>query len=134
MTMMWTTVFLALLAFVTSALALNVSRGRIVHRIPHGEGPKGELSRAIRAHANSVEHLVPIGFLLLGYALLAGNETVVIVHGAVTLAARLFLSIGILRKGFFGVRRLGALLTYLVEASLTVLVLLAAAQRFGEAG
>jgi uncharacterized membrane protein YecN with MAPEG domain len=122
-------IFIATLALLTVGLAFNVSVGRFRQRIPHGEGPNQELSRAIRAHMNSVEHSLPIGLLLLGYALLAGNPTVIVVLGALAVGARIALSIGILRKGAFAWRRYGAFATYGLEVSLIGLVLLAATAR-----
>jgi uncharacterized membrane protein YecN with MAPEG domain len=123
--------FVALLSLVTAGLAFNVSVGRFRGRIPHGEGPNRELARAIRAHMNSVEHLVPIGLLLLAYALLAGSPTVITALGSIALLARIALSIGILRKGAFRLRQLGAFATYAIEAALGPLVLVAALSRLG---
>jgi uncharacterized membrane protein YecN with MAPEG domain len=116
----------ALLSLFTAALAFHVSVGRFRLRIPHGEGPSHELSRRIRAHMNSVEHLVPVGLLLLSYALLDGDSRIIVAVGAVALLGRALLTLGILKKGAFSARRIGASLTYLVEAALAVLVLLRA--------
>lgn len=124
-------VFVALLALVTVALAFNVSVGRFRERIPHGEGSNRELARAIRAHMNSVEHLVPIGLLLLSYGLLEGSPAAIAALGSSAVLARIALSIGILRKGAFRFRQLGAYVTYGIEAVLGALVLLAAMSRLG---
>jgi uncharacterized membrane protein YecN with MAPEG domain len=115
--------FVALLALVTTGLALNVSYGRLRHRIPHGEGPNRELARAIRAHMNSVEHLVPLGLLLLCFAGLGGDPMLLRWVGAVAVVARVALTVGILVKGAFMARRLGAWVTYAIELGLVGLVL-----------
>lgn len=129
MTLDWTAVFIALLGLASALLAMNVSRGRIVLRIPHGEGPNHELSRAIRAHANSVEHLVPIGLLMLTYALMAGDARIVVLIGTVAVVSRVMITVGILKKGLFRLRTVGAFGTYLVELGLVVVVLIAATAR-----
>ncbi len=122
-------VFVALLSLLTVGLAFNVSLGRMRHRIPHGEGPNRELARATRAHMNSVEHLVPLGLLLLSYALLGGTSAAIVSIGIVAVVARVALSVGILRKGAFPLRRFGAYATYLLEALLVALALVAALSR-----
>jgi uncharacterized membrane protein YecN with MAPEG domain len=121
--------FIAILVLLTIGLAFNVSVGRFRHRIPHGEGPKHELARAIRAHMNSVEHSLPIGLLLLTYALLEGNPRAILAIGTVAVVARVALTAGILIKGAFPWRRYGAFVTYAVEALLVALVLVAAVPR-----
>jgi uncharacterized membrane protein YecN with MAPEG domain len=115
--------YAAVLVRLTAALALNVSYGRLRHGIPHGEGPNRELARAIRAHMNSVEHSIPVALLLVSYALLAGDARVIAALGTTTVLARVLLSIGILLKGAFSARRIGALTTYAVEGLLAVLIL-----------
>ena len=122
-------VFIAILVFVTAGLAFNISVGRFRHHIPHGEGPNRELARPIRAHMNSVEHSLPIGLLLLTYALLKGNATAILWIGTAAVVARIALSIGILRKGAFSLRRYGAFVTYAIEVLLVVLVITAAGSR-----
>lgn len=123
--------FVALLALLTTSLALNVSFWRLRHRIPHGEGPNRELARAIRAHMNSVEHMVPIALLLLCYAGLGGDSTLLGALGAAAVLARIALTIGILVKGALLARSLGAYVTYAIELGLVGLVLLEALPRAG---
>jgi uncharacterized membrane protein YecN with MAPEG domain len=113
----------ALLSLITTGLAFNVSVGRFRHHIPHGEGPNHELARAIRAHMNSVEHLLPLGLLLFGYAWLDGDPTMLGAIGAAAILARMSLTIGILVKGAFPARRFGAFATYALEVALVALVL-----------
>lgn len=116
----------ALLCLLTVALAFNVSRERIKYRVPHGEGPNHELSRSIRAHMNSVEHLVPLGLLLVLAGQLGVTEEIVIPFGAAAIVARLLLSAGILLKGRFVLRRWGAYSTYVIELVLVGFVVEAA--------
>jgi uncharacterized membrane protein YecN with MAPEG domain len=122
-------VFIAILTLITAGLAFNISVGRFRRHIPHGDGPNHELARAIRAHMNSVEHSLPIGLLLLTYALLQGNPSAIPWIGTVAVVARIALSVGILRKGAFSWRRYGAFVTYALEVLLVALVLVAAAAR-----
>jgi len=112
----------AALCALTTLLALNVSWGRIVHRVPHGEGPNHELSRSIRAHGNSVEHLVPLGLMLLAAGLLRAPAIAVGILGGAAIVARVLLSYGILAKGRFSFRRIGAWSTYAIELGLVGLV------------
>lgn len=53
--------FLVLLVFM---LAINISRIRIEERIGSGDGGKPRLRRAIRAHMNAIEHILPFSLLL----------------------------------------------------------------------
>ena len=122
-------VFIAVLVLLSVGLAFNISVGRFRHHIPHGEGPNRELARAIRAHMNSLEHSLPIGLLLLTYALLEGNPTAILSIGTVAVVARIALSLGILRKRAFAWRRYGAFVTYALEALLVALVVVAAVSR-----
>ena len=108
-------------------LALNVSRERIVKRVPHGEGPNHELARSIRAHANAVEHLVPIGLLLFAAASVDASPLAIAVLGGASLVARVSLTLGILVKGRFGLRRAGAYGTYAIELGLIGVVVVAIA-------
>lgn len=119
-------VLIALLCLVTVALAFNVSRERIKYRVPHGEGPNHELARSIRAHMNSVEHLVPLGLLLVLAGTLGVAEEVVVGLGSAALLARLLITAGILMKGRFVLRRWGAWGTYAIELMLVGYVMEAA--------
>ncbi|MBC7172958.1 MAG: MAPEG family protein, partial [Polyangiaceae bacterium] len=76
-----------------------------------------------------VEHLVPMGLLLLSYALLDGSTAAIVSLGAVAVVGRVAISIGILRKGAMVVRSYGAYVTYLVEALLVGLALVRALSR-----
>ena len=62
---------------IITLLALNVSRLRMFERVANGDGGKVSLKKAIRAHANGVEHVMPYGLVM--YALQESSQLVVLV-------------------------------------------------------
>lgn len=48
----------AILALLLIGLSLNISRLRMRHQIAFGDGGKSELTKAVRAHGNSLEQSV----------------------------------------------------------------------------
>ena len=66
-----TALYAALAALIILALAANVVRLRLRHGVSLGDGGRGELNRAIRAHGNAVEY-TPVILILM--ALLEGNN------------------------------------------------------------
>ncbi|HCO65571.1 MAG TPA: hypothetical protein DIT60_12395, partial [Alcanivorax sp.] len=68
---MTTALYAALAALIILALAANVVRLRLRHGVSLGDGGRGELNRAIRAHGNAVEY-TPVILILM--ALLEGNN------------------------------------------------------------
>ena len=45
-------------------LALNVSRVRIVEKVRHGDGGNKKLRKAVGAHANALEHMIPFALMV----------------------------------------------------------------------
>ena len=62
-----TAYFASILGLLIIALALNVSRTRIKHKISFGDGGIKELKGAIRAHGNAIENVPFILILLFFY-------------------------------------------------------------------
>lgn len=48
----------AILSLLLISLSLNISRLRMRHQVAFGDGGKGELTQAVRAHGNSLEQSV----------------------------------------------------------------------------
>ncbi len=74
--MTWPTVtagYLAVLALIYAALAINVIRQRLAGRTPFGDGGDTVLRNAIRAHANFAEY-VPIVALMVGLLEMSGGS------------------------------------------------------------
>jgi uncharacterized membrane protein YecN with MAPEG domain len=115
--------YLAVLALIYAALALEVARLRRGNRILFGDGENIRLRCAIRAHANFVEY-VPIVALLVAMLEMSGTS-VIWVHvlmGAL-LAARLLHPLGMYSKSRtwqFNAGRVGGIV-------ITISVLIAAA-------
>lgn len=59
-----TPIFAAVLLLLVTLLAMNVSMLRMRHKVSLGDGGNKALTRAIRAHANALEHSLPFIFLL----------------------------------------------------------------------
>ena len=96
---------------IITLLALNISRLRMTERVANGDGGRVSLKKAIRAHANGVEHVLPYGLII--FALQDASLLMVLVLGFTV--ARVLHSVSML-GAFFNLRRLAALLTYGFEA------------------
>jgi hypothetical protein len=55
-------------------LAMNISRLRVRERVGLGDGGKLALKKAIRPHANALEHVLPFSFMVFVAASLEVNE------------------------------------------------------------
>jgi uncharacterized membrane protein YecN with MAPEG domain len=115
--------YLALLALVYAALALEVARLRRGNRVLFGDGDSVRLRSAIRAHANFIEY-VPIIALLVAMLEMSGSSatTVHVLMGAL-LVARLLHPLGMYSKPGtwqFSAGRVGGIV-------ITISVLIAAA-------
>lgn len=91
-----TTLYGSLLAMLTIAMAMNVSRHRGRADKLYGHGDDQPLHRAIRAHGNNAEY-VPLGVLMLALAELAGAGSMVMhAIGGTLLVGRAMSTHGIL--------------------------------------
>jgi uncharacterized membrane protein YecN with MAPEG domain len=118
-----TALYLALLALIYAALALEVARLRRGNRVLFGDGENVRLRSAIRAHANFVEY-VPIVALLVAMLEMSGlSATRVHVLMGALLVARLLHPLGMYSKPRtwqFSAGRVGGIMV-------TISVLIAAA-------
>ena len=120
--------YLAILALIYAALALEVARLRRGNRVLFGDGENVRLRSAIRAHANFIEY-VPIIALLVAMLEMSGMSAIRVhaLMGAL-LVSRLLHPLGMYsRPGTwqFGVGRIaGILITIAVLAAAAVFALL----------
>lgn len=108
-----------------TALAINVSRVRIIEQIGNGDGNNRTLRKAIRAHMNSLEHILPFALIVFALAHMGLSPTLlaILVYGF--LAIRLGHSYAML-KSQFKIRQITAGLTYIFQVlgCLAILVLM----------
>jgi|TARA_R110002049_G_scaffold296621_1_gene484853 hypothetical protein len=104
-------------------LAMNISRLRIKYKVANGDGDNKEITKAIRAHMNSLEHILPFSLLLyvLQSQLTSGIIFVILAFG--------FLSIRVLHtysmlSSKFKLRQITAGSTYFIEVCGCILVLI----------
>ncbi|MCA9693002.1 MAG: MAPEG family protein [Myxococcales bacterium] len=112
----------AVLLLLVTFLSTHVSSLRIKHRISLGEGENRDLFRAIRAHANALEHVVPFVLLSLLLEETTGLSDLVLIAGVAFIVARLLHAFGMLRR-IHRARQLGATLSVMIEIVLGVLLL-----------
>lgn len=117
-----TPVFAALLLLLVTLLAVNTSLTRMRLQIRLGDGGDERMTRAIRAHANAFEHVLPFVLLLFFYEQSGACTTAIRWFGGLFLAARLGHAIGMLR-GPFNLLRFGASLTAVLEVWLALSLL-----------
>ena len=116
-----TALYGALNAFLTIALAANVSRVRVKHKIFRGDGGNAEVANAVRAHGNNIEH-VPLALLLLLIAELCGGSSVVLhISGGALLVARLGHAFGFIKTS--PLQAVGAMSTLAIQAMLAGYIL-----------
>lgn len=114
--------FVGLSVLLIVILAMNISRLRIKHKVANGSGENKEITKAIRAHMNSLEHILPFSLLL--YVL----QSQLISDNTFAILAFSFLSIRVLHTysmlcSKFKLRQITAAATYFVELYGCVLVL-----------
>ncbi len=114
-----TALYSALLCLLLLMLALPISRLRMRERIGIGDGDHPQLARAIRAHANAVEWVLPVLLLLLVAELNRAPPLLLHACGIVLVIARVLHAFGLSRTaGSSSGRFAGAGLTW---ATLAVL-------------
>ena len=116
-----TALYAGLAGILLIVLAALVSRMRRRHRIGLGDGDNRELQRAIRAHGNAVEWLVPAVLLLLVADLNRAAPLLLHLCGLAIIVGRVLHAIGLSRSGgaSFG-RMTGSLLSWGAVAVLAV--------------
>lgn len=110
-------------------LGLRVSRLRMRHKVPFGDGGNTELMRAIRVHGNTAEHAPVFLVMALAYELALGSTAFLALVAGAFAFARAGFAVAIVGRGLHKLRMATALLTYLAEAILGVALLAAALSR-----
>lgn len=116
------TIAAAALSLLIVALALNVSRLRLRLQISLGDGERPELSRAIRAHGNTVEN-VPLFLVLCLLLELTGSGAWLGWLTLLFVLGRYVYAWGMLRRNVSRQRQIGALLSYLIIAGMSLALL-----------
>jgi len=104
-------------------LAMNISRLRIKHKVANGDGNNKVITKAVRAHMNSLEHILPFTFLLYVLQNQAVSETIFFVLAFGFLGIRLLQSYSMLNSKF-KLRQITAASTYVFELCGCALVLI----------
>ncbi|MGB2248902.1 MAG: MAPEG family protein [Alcanivorax sediminis] len=91
-----TAIYAALSAFLVIALAANVVRYRLSKHVSLGDGGHKDVTRAIRAHGNTVEY-VPLALILMALLELNGaSDTALHIYGITLVAGRTLYGYGML--------------------------------------
>ena len=115
-------IFSALLVLLVMGLGTSVSLLRMRRGIYMGDGGDKGLSRAIRAHGNSAEHVPFLIAPLIILGLLEAGATPIMALGATSLFARCLHAGGRLgSKRIFSM--IGATITYFLEFGMSVWIL-----------
>tara|TARA_R110001592_G_scaffold103298_2_gene291154 strand:- start:20617 stop:20916 length:300 start_codon:yes stop_codon:yes gene_type:complete len=93
------------------------------HKVANGDGDNKVIVKAIRAHMNSLEHILPFSLLLYALQSQSISEILFAVLAFGFLGIRLFHSYSMLSSKF-KLRQITAASTYFFELSACVLVLL----------
>jgi len=104
-------------------LAMNISRVRIKHKIANGDGGNKVIVKAIRAHMNSLEHILPFSLLLYVLQSQSISEILFAILAFGFLGIRLLHSYSLLYSKF-KFRQITAASTYFFELSGCIIVLL----------
>ncbi|MDX1755709.1 MAG: MAPEG family protein [Marinobacter sp.] len=115
-------IYLALAILLIVLLAMNISRLRISEKIANGDGGNRKLIKAIRAHMNTLEHIVPFSLLLF---FLDSQSLSSLLFSSLAfgfLAIRFLHSYSMLSSKF-RLRQMTAALTYFAEVVACLLVL-----------
>ncbi len=115
--------YLGLAILLITLLAMNISRLRMQERVANGDGGNKRLKKAIRAHMNALEHIVPYTLLLYFLHSTLETTTLFIVLAFGFLFIRVLHSFSMLGSKF-RLRQITAGLTYAFEVLACVLVLI----------
>lgn len=95
-------------------LALNISRLRISNKVANGDGGNLNIKKAIRAHGNAIEHILPFGLAILALSHMQYNQLYLAILVFGFLGIRLLHAYSMLTSAF-NARRFSAIATYLFE-------------------
>jgi len=105
-------------------LAMNISRLRVRERVGLGDGGKLALKKAIRPHANALEHVLPFSFMVFVAASLEVSESYLLILVAIFFVSRLVHAASYLYSSDIA-RQLSASVTYICELSALVRIVAA---------
>ncbi len=111
-----TALYAALSGFLIIALAANVVRLRLAKKVSLGDGGHEDVSRAIRAHGNTIEYL-PLALILMALLEInGGGSTALHSYGILLVGGRVVYSYGMLvpRSSANLARQLGVVTSWLV--------------------
>lgn len=111
-----TALYAALSGFLVIALAANVVRYRLGKKVSLGDGGHKEVTRAIRAHGNTVEY-IPLALILMALLELnGGGDTALHLYGILLVGGRLLYGYGLLvpKSSANLARQLGVVTSWLV--------------------
>ena len=121
-----TALYAGLCALLLLALAAQISRYRMKFKIRFGDGGNSQLLRAVRAHGNAVEWILPMLLLLLIAELNHASHILLHTCGIVFIAARVAHAVGLSgNAGVSGGRFVGTAVSWLVIVVLAVWNILA---------
>ncbi|WP_088329412.1 MAPEG family protein [Lacimicrobium sp. SS2-24] len=121
-TYFWFALLAATQSLLLLALALNVSRIRMRHKISLGDGNNKALMAAIRTHSNSIEQAPCFVLVVLALTLIDATSPMLPVLVIGFTLARLAHAWGMLYRVFMA-RRIGAGLTYVFQLLAIIAVL-----------
>jgi len=117
----WFSLLISINSLLVLALAINVSRLRIKHKVSLGDGDNKCLMAAIRAHCNALEQLPIFAIVMIALTFL-GASTILLSTLVIGFSlARIFHAYGMLYRVFIA-RRIGAGFTYVFQFIATVSV------------
>lgn len=110
----WFSLLIGINSLLVLALAINVSRLRIKHKVSLGDGGNKCLMAAIRAHCNALEQLPIFAIVMIALTFL-GASTILLSTLVIGFSlARIFHAYGMLYRVFVA-RRIGAGFTYVFQ-------------------
>jgi uncharacterized membrane protein YecN with MAPEG domain len=115
-------VYLGLSILLIVILAMNISRLRMTEKVANGDGNNKKLIKAIRAHMNSLEHILPFSLLLFYLYSVAISPIVFSILAFGFLSVRLAHAYSMLASKF-QLRQITAILTYAAETIGCIFVL-----------
>jgi len=117
----WFSLLISINSLLVLALAINVSRLRIKHKVSLGDGGNKCLMAGIRAHCNALEQLPIFAIVMIALTFL-GASTILLSTLVIGFSlARIFHAYGMLYRVFIA-RRIGAGFTYVFQFIATVSV------------
>jgi hypothetical protein len=102
---------------------MNISRLRMKYKVANGDGNNKEINKAIRAHMNSLEHILPFSLLLYVLQTQMTSTVIFAILAFSFLCIRLLHSYSMLSSKF-KLRQITAASTYFLELCACILVLI----------